>query len=412
MMKKWINCIVFFLGLMSLEAQDFCYQADVEQVTEKGYYKIVLSPELLGLVNTNHSDVRLYDAKGNEQPYIIEREPASSLKSTFVTYEIVERMFEKDTVSHLIFHNPEKRKINNVSFVVRNTAVHKRVKLSGSDDKQNWYIIKNDYLLHSVESGEKTTELRMLNFPLSDYTYFKLEVNDKSDLPINIIEVGFYDTQKAKGTTTSFPIPVESQVDSAKHSYIKLAMQDTMYVEQLAFELSGAEYYSRTVKLMDKREYFSRKKKKIVDYHTIGSGSFNSNTNPVLYVKKGTAKELYLEIDNQDNPPLKVDKVTGSILNTYLIAELKPNKEYRLKFGNDNLRKPQYDLVKFRKKLKVDSKPLAHSSVITTKKNETLVKEQISVFENPYFVWVTIGLVGAVLAFISFKMLREIGGKT
>ena len=409
-MKKWISCALTLLSVFGLFAQDFQYEANLNKVEQEGYYTITLAPDLLGLTTRNQSDLRLMDDAGNEQPYIKDQEAFASLTSLFVKYTILEKMYEKDTVSYLIFHNPEKRKINNVSFVVKNTAVQKRARLSGSDDRGNWYVIKNDYLLHSMESHQNTTELRMLNFPLSDYTYFKLEINDNRTLPINIVEVGFYDTQKSKGISTTFNCPIVSQMDSAKHTYVKLVLPDTVYAEKLKLDLSGSEFYSRNAKVLVKNEYFTRKKKRVFNFTVIGSGNLNSNSSNEIDLGGVTVKELYLEIENKDNPPLNVDGVTGSLLNKYIIAELQPNKSYHLSFGNNKLKAPEYDLVKFRDKIKVQPTKVKHQEVRNLKK-KTLETNETPVFDNVYFVWLIIGIVGIGLAIISFKMLKEIGNR-
>ena len=411
MMKNWLSYTVLLLCSFCLSAQDFQYETNIDQVNKGGYYKILLSPRLLGLLKNNQSDLRLFDDSGKERPYIREQEVSSSSTSLFVKYNVLEKMYGKDTISFLIFHNSEKQKINNISLVVKNTDVQRRARLSGSDDKQNWYVIKNDYLLHSMENEKETTEFRMLNFPLSDYEYFKLEINDNSKLPINIIEVGFYDTQKLQGMSTEFECPIISQVDSSKRSFIKLVLQDTTYIEKLKFDLSGSEYYSRLVTVFVKTRHLDRKKKLVYSYDVVGSANLNSNSTNEIFIRGLSVKELYIEIQNKDNPSLQVEKITGSFLNKYLISELLPSKSYHLSFGNNKLNAPEYDIIKFYDKITVLHTKIKHQELRRLKKEETSDREA-SIFDNLYFLWLTIGAVGIVLGLISFKMLKEISNRS
>ncbi|MEP2508434.1 MAG: hypothetical protein ABJH72_03720, partial [Reichenbachiella sp.] len=69
---SWLICLLFGFNL---QAQEFTYEASVTPVSEQGFYSIVLSPELLGKLKSDHSDLRIYDDDGQEQPYLLKVEP-------------------------------------------------------------------------------------------------------------------------------------------------------------------------------------------------------------------------------------------------------------------------------------------------------------------------------------------------
>ncbi|MDH5367496.1 MAG: hypothetical protein OEW67_10945 [Cyclobacteriaceae bacterium] len=391
--------------------QEYTYKADVASINETAYYKIVLSPELLGKLKTDQSDLRIFDNNGKEQPYLRHQELEVSSTSLFKEYEIIEKEYKEDAISHLIFHNPEKREIDNVSFIVKNTDVQKRARLSGSDDQENWYVIKDNYLLHAMHSKNATSELKILNFPLSDYTYFRLEINDNWRLPINILKVGYYDTHLIKGISTEFDYPIAHQKDSLKTSFVKLELSEKKYLEKLSIKVSGADYYSRYTNVLVKKERLNSKKKEEVFFQSIGTFELNSNSRNEVDLGGLSVKDLYLEIDNKDNQPLIVEKVTASYLNQYAVVELEPQTNYTLKFGDKNLRSPEYDLVAFENKIIPGTTKISHSEVISLMPlKETKVKAP-SIFENDYFIWFVIGAVGIVLGLISVKMIKEMGKK-
>jgi hypothetical protein len=391
--------------------QEFTYEASVVPVQESTYYRIVLSPELLGKLNANHADLRIYSGDGVEQPFLLRSEVAMSTKSLFKEYKIIDQEYIKDTVSYLIFHNPDKQVIDNVSFVVRNTNIQKRAKLSGSDDQENWYVIKDNYLLHSMEDDDTTTELKIISFPLSNYEYFRLEINDNLNLPINILKVGYYDYQKVIGSTTSFNYPIISKKDSLKTSYIKLAFSEKMYLERLTFELSGSDYYSRSGRILVKRERIGKRKKRTQYLEPIASFNLNSNSSNEIDLGGRSVEELYVEINNRDNQPLIVDKVIGSFLNKYMIVELQKNKTYILKFGDKDLSSADYDLRAFEKTIPIAAPKIGHNQIQRAKPVVDAPKGEGGIFDNKYLVWFIIGGAGLLLGWISIRMVKEIGKK-
>lgn len=409
MMKLKLSWLIGLLCISIAYGQEFSYEATVVPVKESAYYKIVLSPELLGKLSAYNSDLRIYSTDSTEQPYLLRKEVAISSTSLFKEYNILEKEYKEDTISYLVFHNPEKQAIDNVSFIVKNTDVQKRARLSGSDDQEKWYVIKDNYLLHAMHSTEATSELKILNFPLSDYAYFKLEINDNWNLPINILKVGYYDNQKTKGYSTTFIYTIENQKDSLKTSFIKLALPQEMYLEKLAFEVSGADYYSRHTSVMVKRERKNRKKKSTQYFETIGSFNLNSNSTNEINLRGISVKELYIEVDNKDNQALIFDKVTGSYLNQYMIVELDPQKTYKIMFGNESLQSPDYDIAVFADKIPLDIPKASHGEINSLMPAEAVIGEESGIFDNVYFVWLVIGVVGLVLGFISVKMIKEIG---
>lgn len=405
--NSWLLGLIFTLNV---QAQEFDFSAEVQAIPADAYYRIDLSPELLGQLRLDHADLRLYDSEGQEQPYLLRKEQAVATTSLFKTYEIVDKAYKKDAISHLIFNNPEKEAIDNISFVVKNTDVQKRARLSGSDDQENWYVIKNNYLLHAMKSADETTELKILNFPLSDYAYFKLEIDDNWKLPINILQVGYYDTQRTKGLSTTFDCPVAEQKDSLKTTFLKLEFLEKKYVEKLRFEVSGADYYSRNTTVLIKKERLNKKKRTVTYFEKIGAFELNSNSLNEVTFRGISTDALYVEIDNKDNAPLKIERIEGAFLNRYLVAKLKAEAGYTLKFGDEMLRAPEYDMANFSDQIPRDAKRVIHGQIASLKATVD-TKQAEGPMDSPYLIWIVIGGVGIVLAFVSTKMIKEISQK-
>ena len=407
MMKRRTSWLLGLCVSVQTFAQDFKFETAVPEVTESGYYRIELSPELLGQTERALSDLRVYDQAGVEQPYVTQRESAVSSQSLFREYEITDKVYKENAVSYLIFRNETKEAIDNVSFLVKNTEAKKRARLSGSDDQENWYVIKDNYLLHAMQSTGETSEMKMLNFPLSDYAYFKLEINDSSRLPINILKVGYYDTKKIEGLSTSYTCPRIEQKDSAKTSFVTMNFPAPVYMEQLQFSVSGSEYFSRQATLKVKRTGLNKKNKPYTYYESLGRFDLNSNNKNEFPFQGISGQELILEIANLDNQPLRVNQVQVSYLNRYLVADLSAASEYTIKFGDLSLRKPQYDLEQFRDQIPEELARIEHGSIVELEQEE---KKKAGLWNNKYLVWFVIAVVGFGLTYISLKMVKEMGG--
>lgn len=409
MKNNWL-ILLFFLGASTGWSQKFDYETTVNPVSVSGFQRIELSAEILGKLNSSKGDLRLYSNTGEEIPYIIQKEKATASYSLFKEYEIIDRKTFKDSISALVFTNPNRNKINNFSLSVQNTDVRKRARLSGSNDQENWYVIKNDYLLHSLSSSNTLSEVKILNFPLSDYAFFKLEIDDSESLPINIQKIGFYDYESISGSLSQFKVPIVSQKDSNRISYIHISNTEKMYAEKLELFVSGADYYQRYATLLEKKTRFTKRKKEETYFESIGSININSNNTNTIDLHGIEFTDLYLEIDNKDNQPLHVDSVLGVFLNHYLVADLNPEKSYILKFGSEKIRSPQYDLVNFTNKIPNEI-ALIKCGPITSLRPQKAEKSKPGIFENPYTIWIVLGFVGLILGYVSFKMIKEIGDK-
>jgi hypothetical protein len=411
MMKRKISWLICLVWSSALSAQEFNFETKIEVPKSSGFHKIMLSPELLGQAQLDLSDLRIYDENSVEQPYFVQRESQNFIKSSFREYEIISRQSKGDTLSYLIFINEKRDAIDNVSFLVINTDVQKRAKLSGSNDQKSWFAIKDNYLLHSMSRADKTTELKMLNFPLSDYLYFKLEIEDNATDPINILKVGYYDQQKTAGASTSFDFPIKNQKDSAKISTIVLELPELMYMENLQFELSGADYYARQARVLVREESKNAKNESVFYNRQIASLNFNSNRINQTAIDDLVTKQLIIEIENNDNRPLKLEKVTASFLNRYVIAELESGHSYVMKFGDTKLVAPKYDIANFEHQIPTDIPVLRLAEIQSLQKVATPEASK-SIFENVYLIWIVIGIVGSGLAFISFRMIKELGSRS
>ncbi|QHT68748.1 hypothetical protein GXP67_19905 [Rhodocytophaga rosea] len=411
MKRAIINQIGVLLGIILpflSWGQHFQFKAAVNEVPENNYYRIYLSPYITGHLNEAYTDIRLYTGKGQETPYVLVKEKPVSYKTLFKEYTILSKTTREKSGTSLVVENTSHTRINNLSLLIKNTAVQKRARLSGSDDTTHWYIIADNYLLQTANSTSETAEMKILNFPLSDYTYYKLDINDSLSIPINILKAGYYDTYAENGKYT--PIPdLSFQVQdssSRKQTYVKISLPEPAYIDKMELNISQPAYYLRHARLGIYKTVEGKRGKKKQYFEVIREFDLNSSHVNNIPISGKWSEEFFLVIDNADNPPLQFASVSAYQLNTYLLANLRSGENYHLEFNDPDRPAPQYDLTYFTDKIPADAAliqtglPIALSNVTPTETGPTF-------FTNKLFIWVAIGIVIALLAYMSYRMVKE-----
>jgi hypothetical protein len=395
-------------------AQQYDWQAPVATPTQAGYQRILLGPAITGRVQADFSDLRLYNSDGKEVPYLLQTEQPVQYKRLFKSYDIIGYTRRQGCCSELLIANPEKRRLNNISLLIGNADVRKEVKLSGSDNREDWYVLKERDLLYAINNRESTAEVKLLDFPLSDYRYFRLQLNDSTSAPLNILQAGYYDTYTEAGKYTAIPVQqiIRTDSGSTKSTYIRLQFAQPVYPEQLEFTVVSPQLYHRQAQIEfqgpEEAQQRRRKRRKQREQQQLRLIPFvlSSNAPAVVDLPREQVQELTIIIQNGDNQPLEIGTIKALQLNRYLVADLSPEETYTLRFGNSKMEAPSYDLRHFQ-----DSIP-ATTQVVQTRE-PTLLQEtkQQKSSGSTIAIWSAIALVVVGLAYMTVRMLNDMDKK-
>jgi hypothetical protein len=401
----------FLLWAGFATGQTFRYEAALPPVATEGFYKIALTPHLAARVKTDFSDIRLYGPQQQEVPYLVVREQPAQTRKLFREYEMVSKTLVPGGNTTLILRNPARTKINNISLLIKNTNVRKKAQLSGSNDAQTWYGLEDGYYLHSLYNQTQTAEVNLLNFPLSDYEFYRLIINDSASAPLNILSAGYYDTFSENGKYTPVPGLKFTQTDSSalKQTFVFFPDQAPVHADKLTFEITGPTYYRRQATLYQAHyQRIKRRRKPQKVYEPVAIFQLQSDKENTVLLHNFKSRDFYLVIHNQDNPPLQIRRVQFHLLNTFLVAALQKDKAYRLAFGNEELPPPVYDLTYFKEAL-----PAGIPVISPANPKPIAVMEPASatVFKDKNIIWVAIVLVIALLGFMSYRMMQETAKK-
>lgn len=404
----------FWLGQVCL-GQDFRFKALVAQVPESGFYKIQVTPAITRHLQNTFSDLRLYDQKNQEVPYVLVRERPAQTPELFRKLEVIRKSIEPGGQTTLILRNPHPGRINNISLVVKTAGVRKVAQLSGSPDTRQWFTIKTNYLLLPVANQAALAAVYMVDFPPSNYKYYKLGINNAGTPPLSVISAGYYDTQSENKKYAVVPDFNFKQIDSSqvKKTYLRFSSPAPIIIDKLEFKVKSPTFYHRRVTLFQKQQRRIRRRRLRETYEPLTQLLLKPGTTNSLLLAGLQTKGFYLEIENADNPPLVFESIRAYLLNTYLVADLKKGQAYYLQFGNEKVEAPSYELTYFKSNIPENIAVLVPRTVLDLEKPKASGADHSGkrFFKNSFIIWAAILLVIGLLAYMSYQMLQETSKK-
>lgn len=404
---KIISALLLFMVCVSTsEAQQFRYEAKVDAVDSDGFYKIELNPQIVSRLNKSHSDLRIVDDEQKQVAYI---NPPSKwtcvVKPYIVPYTVLEKKIFPDSISYIIIHNENKATISSFNLQITNADVCKQFSISGCNDykkgsaKINWFVVKNSVELAEFKNNDANTTIKQIDFPASNYEYYKIEMNDRKSKPLNILKCLHEEwLEESKEYIPIEPkrITISDSVKT-KATWIEVLFDKKYEFDRVAFQVKSPKYFQRTIKQYENSTQGSRWRE------------WEIKTGDSLFeLPRLKTNRLLFSIENNDNPPLNFSFLQFRWRKTFIVAYLEKSKSYQLKFGNDSTGFPSYDLKYFEKLIPHQLAILKIGDIheiknVAAKAN----KKPYTFFTDKKFIWVAIAFIILLLGTVTFKMLKE-----
>jgi hypothetical protein len=406
-----LNSFFILLFLTNLSFAQFQTTGKIKEVTENGFHEIILSPEIRSYSKQDLSDIRIFNAKGNEVPYFIQSN-SEALLSSFEEYEIVSKtVFPKKSTS-IVVSIPSVKNNNQLSLFIANADVEKNYSISGSNNLEEWFGISNSQTLYDLNSTTEASVVKTISYPLSTYKYLKIDFDDKKTLPINVLKVGNFNTQLRKNILQDIKPKKTIRFEfllPQKHTQLQVAFDAPQIINQIDFEISKPTYYKRKAVIYKKVKRESKRKTEIIEEEIV-SFELNSNTKNSFTIPEMFEKDFYIKIENKNNQPLTISSVKYSQKPVSAIVELYTNEKYTIKTGNKNLNEPEYDLSDFKNNIKGS---LPQTSIYDIQQS-TLSKKQSadkSFWQQGWFMWLCIILGGITILFFTASLVKDLKEK-
>ena len=385
--------------------------AKIETVKESGLHKIVLPAEIRSFSKEELGDFRILDTKGIEVPYFILQENNETASNSFLECKILSKTAIPKNKTTLIFENP-KTSIDKIVLSITNSDVTKPYSISGSNDQKEWFGLVNNSLLNGLENNEATSIFKTILLPLTSYRYLKINFNDKKTLPINVLKIGFFTNKTSNPKMEEiFPKNIQiTQFSSPKNTRIEVTFHNPQIVNQISFNITNPNLFQRNAQI-----YVTKKRAmnhnagnfpEIVTNFELNSNQKNSFSIPQLF-----EKEFFIEIENQDNPPLTLAKIRFFQNQVAVIADLKANEKYTVTTGNTKLWSPEYDLENFKDSMNNNLPEAKIYDIKHAVSPKTNARDK-SFWQQSWFMWFCIGLGGMAILYFTTNLVKDIKNNT
>jgi hypothetical protein len=362
-----------------------------------GFYQVNLSPAVCAALQQDMRDIRIIDATGKQVPYILRSDLPIFKDSKFTGLPVISVRKETDRQTHIVIENTLRQPLHELLLIIKNTDADRSVTLSGSDDNKSWFVIKEQIYLARSFSGTTDRSVQSLDFPASNYHYFKIIINGKDVLPVNIVKAGIYEESLRAGKYLPLPGTFILQKDSSdKYSYVYIRFNDFYFIDRLVIQVKSPRFYKRNAGIYTGNGTL------------LGSFVISSEKEPVFPVDVKT-NEILLKIRNNDNPPLQINNAAGYQLNKYLITYLEKPGVYRLLFSDSTATVPEYDLETFKDSIAANITLLRYGSI---EKNILPAKKIVPrETDSRKLIWMAIGIAIVMLLLLTYKLTNEIKNK-
>ncbi|HVV06660.1 MAG TPA: hypothetical protein VHC96_20655 [Puia sp.] len=390
----------------------FACKAPIDTITRAGFYRIILTPEVLARCNRDLSDIRISRAgswpshiqspvpvgsanvtPGVFIPYVLRTDFPNYQGESFIEFPILPAQ-KGDSTGDVRIGNWSGGTVGSLVLQISPSASTRNWTLSGSNDGKKWFAIKEHIQALPPASDLPNYEM-VLKFPPGNYHYFKITQEDKDVFPLNIIRAGIITQHAGVRRYRSVPPPVISQKDSSDHhSYITISFRQPYLVEHLTLHVKSPKFFNRSGFLFDDEKH------PLPDDIVLAPDRLSFDIGPVR------SRSLLLDISNEDNTPLVLDKVEASQLERYLLTWLEPGK-YELLVGDKHALTPKYDLRYFVDTVSQEPAALMPGPLTSTNIYPLTPAKSSRNYKGIY-LWTAIIVVLILLIRLCLNMLRSI----
>jgi hypothetical protein len=403
-----INFIVLFIFIYCFGfAQS--HIASIENVQKDGFNKIQISAEVRSASRENLDFFRILDKNNKEVPYVV----FDNTNRNFQRYrelKILRKTILKDSITsiEIPFNYPTQKYSEDIGLHISNTTLNKTCTVSGSDNQIEWFGLVDNQLLTNLNNEKGTSVKKIIHLPSNNYKFLKIDFNDKNSLPINIIDVGYFNgEQKVIDTSILNDFKYKIKEDLKKKKTIITFSSDIFQKVDGISLATATQLFSRSAKVFVTKT--RNVKRQTESYQQeISSFQLNSNTSNTFKFNSFFVKEFTIEIENQDNQPLEISKIDLLQENLYVIADLKSNEKYEV-IIDSTFTKPQYDLANF-----IDSSkdyPKAKISKLTKIKSKKENSSEKPFWQSKAFMWICILFGIAITGYFAIGLLKDLKEK-
>lgn len=335
MKKIKLVCLLICTCIAFAQAQS--YKAAITYEGKPGLYKIKVPQSLQNAVGTNFSSVRILDAANSEAPFKVVSSFENRSSSEFETIPNIIQS-KTDTTSIILIPNSKSNR-DNLVLKIANAKTNKDYKIDGSNDQEKWYSLLAHGNLNQIENKDQAYVFKEINFPVTDYKWLKITINNNHEAPLQILQIGDWKTTASTPTLeqvlhTKYSIETKSKITT-----IQINKSGKAAPQLLQINIGAPAYFNRNANVYVVRKAAKNQEQKV----PLFTFTLKDKINTIPIHESINDSIFYIEIANEDNPALKIDSIKLFVTAQDLIVQLEANKQYSL-FVDPKYSAPNYDI--------------------------------------------------------------------
>ena len=386
-------------------SQEFTYKKKLNTL-KKGWYEIALDHEIYNHASKDLGDLRILgiNSKGDtiEAPYILENHEnndeineitckpynvTSNGQGYYATFKLKENLF-----------------ISELNLLFANINYDWLIDLEGSNIEGDWLSITKNQRIINIDNEQIEFDHSKINFNPTNFKFYRVFIKSTTEKP-KIESITVKTTGVNPKKLPLIPITPTFKVENKnKTTLIEVTLKHPVPVHSISVTSKNDYDFYRPITIFY-GNLDSTINEEVVEKHFENETSsiFSSENNSPILLTMSTCNRFIISIENGDNEPLDIKKITVNTLNYKLITRITKEGNYNLFYGNNDLVTPQYDIQLFKQNIP------AEIEKISLEDEEELIpiieptKKPIS----KVWLWIVMfGLIG-VMIFFSVRMLKK-----
>ncbi len=400
----YLNLFVYTLAFGQIEQYD--YQRSINGINNQ-WHQIDLPEGMYEKVDPSFSDIRIFGITNEkdtiEAPYLL-KIGKSIIEKEATPFKIINKTLTKNG-HYFTFELTNPTILNQIILDIGEQNFDWKIKLEGSQNQQDWFTIKDNYRIVSINNPATDYQFTTLNFTTAKYRFFRVLVKTSRVVTLKKAQLALQN--KAVADYITYPI-MQQEISNNKQQKTTLIELELAHATPLSFLKIGInnnfDFY-RSINIQYLKDSIQTEKGWHYQYQSLHRAVLSSLESNDYSFKSTLVKKLRIIIQNQDNPPLTIDSVVIKGYPHQLIARFTQPAIYYLTYGRKNSPSPRYDLQQFSDKIPTTLTTLSLGEEQLIPKTTTPTTSPL--FANKWWLWGLMGFIILVLGWFTMKMLKE-----
>ena len=387
----------------------FLKEIEHPEGVESGYAFFEIDGEIYdGTMGMIHS-MRIVDSDGVEVPHQIVTKQQSVKREEFSPKFLNNAYADSLHNSFTLDFGEERPEINRLTIATDSANFTRRVSVEGSDDQAEWNTLVGDAYIFDFSRNIHSRHLSV-EFPLSNFRYFRVKIHDDGAGPLEIGGAKAYRIKTEPAETQSWPMTIIDKTENEERNTTEIVLDPGFLglpITALDLDVSSRNYH-RNVKVASSADRDN--------WAALGTGvifnfdmpAFKRSGNMLTFRQNGGGRYFMLTIENYDDLPIEVSGATATGLVRRVVLPLTGRAPYKVYFGDPKAKRPRYDLAQRMRYIQTTDLP--RLSLRRRQTNPSHVSREPVVpwsERHPSLLWIVMVVVMAALALLIYNLMKK-----